>query len=280
MRWADRVAMRQIGSVLLIVLGGIALVGGILVRYADQNLLDPETFAERAVEVLDDEGAQAEIADVMVNELEKEGSERKPTQRAVDESIGAISEDPRFRDALEAALVRANKQALGEGSDGVVVNVTGVGGVVRMQIAKNDKKVARDVPRDLELPVANTGSSGTLVDVARRADDASSLSLVLPILGGLLLIGGVVVANDRRTAVFGASMGVALAGVALFAGYLVGREIAARQPDDDAAQEAARAIWDAVFGGLETLGLVMAGAGALVAIIAGVANRVRVPGRA
>ena len=62
-------------------------------------------------------------------------------------------------------------------------------------------------------------------------------------------------------------------------GYIAGREIAARQPDDDAAQDAARAIWDAVFGGLETLGLVMAGAGALVALIAGVANRVHVPGR-
>ena len=115
--------------------------------------------------------------------------------------------------------------------------------------------------------------------MARKADDLSGLSLVLPILGGLLMIGGIVVANDRRTAIFGAAMGVALAGVAIFAGYTAGREIAARQPDDDAAQEAARAIWDAVFGGLQTLGLVMAGAGALVALIAGVASRARVPGR-
>ncbi len=272
-------ALRQIASILLIALGGIALVGGILVRYADQNLLDPETFAERAVEVLDDEGAQDEIGDVIVNELEKSGAERKPTQRAVNKSIGAITGDPRFRDALGAALVRANEQALGDGDDGVVVEVNDVGGVVRVHIAKADKKVARDVPRNLDLPVANTGSTGTLVDIARRADDVSSFALVLPILGALLMAGGVVVANDRRTAVFGAAMGVALAGAAVFAGYIGGREIAARQPDDEAAQDAARAIWDAVFGGLETLGLVMAGAGALVALIAGVANRVRVPGR-
>jgi len=102
-------ALRQLASILLIALGGIALVGGILVRYADQNLLDPETFAERAVEVLDDEGAQTEIGDVIVNELEKSGAERKPTQRAVNKSIGAITGDPRFRDALGAALVRANE---------------------------------------------------------------------------------------------------------------------------------------------------------------------------
>jgi hypothetical protein len=272
-------AIRQLASVLLIVLGGVALVGGILVRYADQNLLEPERFAEHAVKVLDDAGAQSEIGDVIVNELEKQGEKREPTQRAVNESIAEISADERFRDALSAALVIANEQALGADEQAVSVRVKNVGPPVADGLAKEDPQLARQVPRDLDLPVANTGSTGTLVDVARRADDVSSLSLILPILGGLLMIGGVVVANDRRTAVFGAAMGVALAGAAVFTGYIAGREIAARQPDDDAAQDAARAIWDAVFGGLETLGLVMAAVGALVALIAGVANRVRVPGR-
>jgi hypothetical protein len=271
--------MRQIASILLIVLGGVALVGGILVRYADQNLLDPETFAERAVEVVDDEGAQAEIADVIVNELEKRGEKRRPTQKVVNKNIAAITADKRFREALVAALVTANEQALEADKEGVSVKVENVGAPVADGIAKDDPKLAKEIRPGLDLPVANTGSTGTLVDVARKADDLSSLSLVLPILGVLLMIGGVVVANDRRTALFGAAMGVALAGVAVFTGYIAGREIAARQPDDDAAQDAARAIWDAVFGGLETLGLVMAGAGALVALIAGVANRVRVPGR-
>jgi len=269
------VVLRQIASIFLIALGGLALVGGILARYADQNLLDPETFAERAIEVLDDEGVQSEIGDVIVNELEKEGADRADTRKAVRGSIEAITSDNRFRDALSAALVTANEQALGDDEEGVSVRVQDVAGVVREKLADKDPKVAKDVPSELDLPVANTGSTGALIDVARAADGISGLSLVLPILGGLLMIGGVVVANDRRTALFGAAMGVALAGVAVFAGYLGGREIASRQPDDDAAQEAARAIWDAVFGGLETLGLVMAGAGAVVALVAGVVFRGR-----
>lgn len=266
---------RQIGSILLIVLGGIALVGGILTRYADRNLLDPEQFAERAVGVLDDEGARAEIGDVVVNELEKLGAKRRPTQRAVNKNIETLTSDERFREALTAALVTANEQALGSGGQAVSVRVQGVGDVVRELVAKQDPMLAKQIPGDLDLPVANTGSTGTLVDVARKADDFSSFSLILPILGGLLMIGGVIVANDRRTALFGAAMGVALAGVAVFAGFIGGREIAARTPDDDAAQDAARAIWDAVFGGLETLGLVMAGAGAVVALVAGLLFRGR-----
>jgi len=271
-------AMRQIASIFLIVFGGVALVGGILERYADRNLLDPERFAERAISVLDDEGAQTEIADVIVNELEKTGLDRSTTQKAVNKNIGEITQDPQFRAALTEALVLVNEAALGKLEEDVNVRVENVGGPIADALDETPQ-LARQIQRDVDLAIVNTGSAEALVDVARKADDLSGLSLVLPILGGLLMIGGVVVANDRRTAVFGAAMGVALAGVAIFAGYIAGREIAARQPDDDPAQEAARAIWDAVFGGLETLGLVMAGAGALVALIAGVATRVRVPGR-
>jgi hypothetical protein len=272
-------AMRQIASILLIVFGGIALVGGILERYADRNLLDPERFAERAVSVLDDEGAQKEIADVIVNELEKRGADRSETQKLVNKNIAVVTENEEFREALTAALVVANQAALGKLEENVSVKVEDVGGPLADALGESAPQLARQIQRDVDLVIVNTASAEALVDVARKADDLSGLSLVLPILGGLLMIGGVIVANDRRTAIFGAAMGVALAGVAIFAGYIAGREIAARQPDDDPAQDAARAIWDAVFGGLETLGLVMAGVGAVVALIAGVANRAHVPGR-
>ena len=271
--------LRRIASIFLIVLGGIALVGGILARYADQNLLDPQAFAERAVKVLDDEGAQKEIADVVVNELEKAGVDRAEAQNAVNRNIAVVTENEEFRDALVTALVIANEAALGDLEDDVSVRVEDIGGPIGDALRETAPQLANQIQRDVDLVIVNTSSAEALVDVARKADDLSGFSLILPILGGLLMIGGIVIANDRRTAIFGAAMGVALAGVAVFAGYIGGREIAARQPDDDAAQEAARAIWDAVFGGLQTLGLVMAGAGALVALIAGVATRVRVPGR-
>lgn len=267
------VATRQLGSVLLIILGGIALVGGILTRYADRNLLDPERFSERAVEVLDDEGAQSEIGDVIVNELEKLGASRGPTRRVVDARMGRLAADERFRAGLTTALVTANKQALGAGEDGVEVTVTNIGAPLGDILGKGQPELAKLIEPGLDLPVANTGATGALVGVARAADGVSSLSLILPLLGGLLILGGVLIANDRRTALFGAAMGVALAGLAVFVGYIGGREIAARLPEDAAAQDAARAIWSAVFGGLETLGLTMAGAGALVALVAGLVFR-------
>ncbi len=269
---------RQLASIFLILFGGIFLVGGILERYADRNLLDPERFAERAVGALDDAGARSEIADVIVNQLEREGADREEAQSAVDRNIEAVAEDERFRSALAAALVAANEQALSEDRDHVGVVMADVGTPLRQIFGEQEPDLAELIPADIDLRVANTGATGTLVDVARKADGLSELATVLPILGILMVIGGVAVANDRRTALFGAAMGVALSGAAIFAGYVGGREIAARQPDDDAAQDAARAIWDAVFGGLETLGLVMAAVGAAVALVAGL-SAVAIRGR-
>jgi hypothetical protein len=70
-------------------------------------------------------------------------------------------------------------------------------------------------------------------------------------------------------------MVVALAGALIFAIYIAGREIVALEPEDEEAQDAARAIWSAVFGELQTLGLVMAAAGGLAALTAGVVIRGR-----
>lgn len=266
---------RQVASIVLILLGGIALVGGILVRYADQNLLDPERFAERAVGVLDDEGVQKEIADVIINELEMDGADRAEVQNAVTKNIEGVAENEEIREALTTALVVANEAVLSDGDDDVSVELKNVGGPLADEFRNTHPDLAREIQNGVDLAIVRTGSAETFVAVARRAEDVSWLSLALPILGALLMTCGVVVANDRRTALFGAAMGIALAGVAVFAGYVGGREIAARQPDDDAAQEAARAIWEAVFGGLETLGLVMAIAGAIVALLAGVVGRGR-----
>lgn len=268
-------ATRKFASAALITLGGIILICGILARYADQNLLDPEAFADNAVKVLDDAGVQSEIADVIVNELERLGADRAQVRRVITKSIVVVTEDERFRDGLNAALVVASRAALEGDSEDADVRIENVSETLDDILAERNPELAGLIPRDLTLPVANASSAGSLIDAARTADNVAGVSLPLAILGGLLMIAGVVVANDRRTALFAAAMVVALAGAFIFAIYTAGREIVALQPEDDPAQDAARAIWTAVFGELQTLGLVMAGAGGLVALIAGVVSRGR-----
>ncbi|MDQ3729572.1 MAG: hypothetical protein M3355_08280, partial [Actinomycetota bacterium] len=141
--------MRQLASIALIVVGGIALVGGFLTRYADRNLLDPERFAEHAVEVLDDEGAQDEIGDVIVNELEKQGVDRADSRKAVGPSMAEVAEDERFRDALLGGLQAANEQTLGEEQDDVQVVIEDVGTPLAKILRERDPQIARLIERSL-----------------------------------------------------------------------------------------------------------------------------------
>ena len=87
----------------------------------------------------------------------------------VDKNIATITADKRFRDALVAALVTANEQALEADKEGVSVKVLNVGAPVADGVAQDDPKLAKEIRPGLDLPVANTGSTGTLVDVARKA---------------------------------------------------------------------------------------------------------------
>ncbi len=271
--------LRKLSSAVLIALGGVVLICGILARYADQNLLNPEAFADNAIGVLEDEGVRSEIADVIVNELERLGADRAQVRAAVDKSIEAVTTDERFREALNAALVAASRAVLAGEQDDVVIRVENVGATLDDVVSERDRRLAGLIPEELDLPVANASSAGSLIDAARTADEVASVSLPIAILGGILMIAGVAVANDRRTALFAAAMVVALAGALIFAIYIGGREVVALQPEDEPAKEAARAIWSAVFGELQTLGLVMAGAGGLVALIAAVTVRGRARAR-
>ena len=264
--------LRKAASAALIIVGGIVLVCGILARYADQNLLDPEAFADNAVAVLDDEGVHSEIADVIVNELERHGIDREAARPAVSRGIGNVAEDERFRSGLNAALVIASRAMLDAERDDASVRIENVGETLRDALGERDPGLARQIPDSIDLPVARASSAGSLIDAARTADEIASVSLVVAILGAALMGAGIVVANDRRTALFAAAMGVALAGAAIFAIYTGGRELVALQPEDEPAQDAARAIWSAVFGELQVIGLVMAGGGGLVALVAGLAR--------
>src|SRR5687768_4293144 len=166
---------RQVASIVLILLGGIALVGGILVRYADRNLLDPERFAERAIGVLDDDGVQKEIADVIVNELEKDGADRAEAQKAVNKNIEDVAENEEIRKALTTALVIANEAALSEEDDDVSVELENVGGPLADELQNTHPELAREIRNGVDLAIVRTGSAETFVDVARRAEDVSSL---------------------------------------------------------------------------------------------------------
>ena len=77
-------ALRNPLSLLLVLLGGLALLGGALAAYARLDLLDEQDFADRAVESLDGQGVRRAIERELVGALPAAAT---PRQRRLIESV-------------------------------------------------------------------------------------------------------------------------------------------------------------------------------------------------
>src|SRR5918996_2187759 len=77
-------SLRNPLSLLLVLLGGIALLGGALAAYARLGLLDEQDFADRAVESLEGQGVRRAIERELVGALPDEAT---PRQRQLIESV-------------------------------------------------------------------------------------------------------------------------------------------------------------------------------------------------
>ena len=163
--------MRQIASIFLIVLGGVALVGGILVRYADQNLLDPETLrragrrgARRRGRPGRDRRRDRQRTGEAGRGTRGRDSESREQEHRRDRSGRALSRRAGRRPRSSRTSRRSRRQGRRE-RQGRERRRPGRG----RPSPSDDPKLAKEIRPDLDLPVANTGSTGTLVDVARKS---------------------------------------------------------------------------------------------------------------
>ncbi len=97
--------------------------------------------------------------------------------------------------------------------------------------------------------------------VTRAARDAW---LLLAITVALVLLALTVSPNRLRT-LRRLGLGALAGGLLAAAGYLIGREVAFSRFSDQDTRAAARAVWNIYLGGLLTWGLVLAGAGLVLA---------------
>ncbi len=263
---------RRLGSAAAIVLGTLFLLAGTLTLYAKRNVLDAPRFSERVLSTLDDADVRDELARIGVAELERQVSPDLVALRgAIEPALVELAGTTGFAEALGAALEAANEVAFDRGADRFAVVLIDSGALLRERLDGVAPGLAARIPDGLDVRIADLSEAPALIELAQAADRVRTLGTVLPILGLALLGAGIAFARDRRTAAFGAGLGVALAGGALFLGYSIGRELTAELPASDDGQAAVELLWSAILGDLRDWALGLAAIGALVAGLAVVA---------
>ena len=195
---------RRVVSILMALLGALAVLVANLGWWVDRTFLDEDTFTEEAVELLSDPLVQADVAEELRSELLLSTA----VEQLVPGSVAAVVAAPAFRPIYESAIRRSHRFLVDPDVDAVTLTLEGYSDLLASVAGRTDpglldaiRSVAADLPGEL------TGDSITITradlpdvwDVLIRSRDAIVPAAIL----GAVLIGLAAVLHPRWTSPLG-----------------------------------------------------------------------------
>jgi hypothetical protein len=261
-------SLRNPLSLLLVLLGGIALLGGALAAYTRFGLLDGDDFADRAVESLDGEGVRRAIERELVGALPAQAT---PRQRRIIESVtDDVIRSAAFRELFREATVEVHGVFFA-GEERAVLRLDAVIPLVEDALPREAPALTRFARRQLNGELL-TVRRGTLEgDALARTEDARVLSVVLPLIAVALFLAASAAARPRHRALLWIGVTMTVVGALIAASVPVARTIVVDQVEAtsvlsaEQVRTAAGEVYDAFVGDLLGWGLVLALVGVLLA---------------
>jgi hypothetical protein len=264
-------SLRNRLSLLLILLGAVALLAGALAAHARFRLLDEQSFADRAVETLDGDGVRRAIERELVGALPGRATRR---QRRVIESVTAeVIRSSAFRELFREATVELHGVFFAR-DERAVLRLEGVVPLVEAALADTAPRLTRFARRQLDDEILTLRRGTPEGDAAAATEVARVLGVVLPLVAGALFLVACALALPRRRALVWIGTTMAVVGALIVASVPLARSIALDQVQATSAlsaeqlRSAAGELYDAFVGGLLVWGLVLAVMGVLIASVA------------
>lgn len=249
---------------LLISLGVLCFSLAAILSVARRALFYPDAFADRLAASLNDPRVAAFAADRMAAAVVKQEPDLTAFRPLiVGAARGAVS-SPSFQALVRAAARTAHSGLFSEGGRTVIVSVPDVGVLMRSALATANPALAEKVPARVQGALASLGQGRVehmvvrLWDVSRRSQ---WLAVTLALGGGLLVLGGVLLAANPRRAMTRLGLDLLVAAVVLYALGPVGRGLVWSLPSDALAKGAAAGLWDAYTLTLRTWAFVLGAIG-------------------
>jgi len=251
------------------VLAGLALVLALAAGYVHDIAASSDQFADRATSALQAPAVRTVVArrvtdDLVIRHAGQLLAARPLVQGAVAAAVGSRA----FGDLFRAGVRDLHRAAVSGDQDTVTLTVADAGtlaasglDLVRPSLAK--KLRIEDRVELFRHHVAGVGA--VLVRVAARA---RVTTIVLGAIALLAAIGSVLLATDRRRALSGLGVAVAVAGLLLVVAWQVGSVLVGHAVAAGEDRAAAEAIYRAFFGDLRTEAWVVAALGAVIAAAA------------
>ena len=256
------------------------MIGALLVPfaavalYARAHVIDPEVFADRAVEALDEPAVRRAVKEEIVGALlaRTEPGVRPTAQALLSPRVDEIIASAAFRRLFRAAALDTNRRFFEEGGDTATVELGEVVPLVRRELRSVSPRLVRAVPRrvDVELVVLRRDEFPGAGAVS--ADNVRLVSVLLSLLALVAFALAMVAAPSRALAA--AAVGAALVvAAALLAGSMLLTRLAVVAPRQSEGrlteaelEDAIGALFDTYLSPLYTWALVIGLAGLVLTV--------------
>jgi hypothetical protein len=266
--------MARRGTIALLAVAAACLLAAAVGAYARYAVLDEQAFADRAVRTLESDEVQREAAARMADQAVAQHPQLAVGEAAIEDAIViGVIEDPTFAPAFHAAAAGMHRGIFDDADAPAALTIPGSGAALRAELVDRLPFLAPRIPRIADAPVLavrDTGPEGVLRTMAPPAAAlAGPATAALGLAGVLFLLVALVVARDRRHAVWAAGLAVAAAGGLVAAGVTGAHDLLMEQFDTRYGDAVVTAVWNAFMADLRLWGLVACGIGLVAAAATG-----------
>ena len=181
---------RNTGSIALAVIGAILAVVGTLLLYIRVEIIDPDAFADHAVEALKDDQVRDVVSTEIVVQLIERGSPDLVAGRPLlEQVVGTVLGAQPFQQVFRAAARESNRLLFDKGKDNVAFDVSDGLKIVRFALQSINPKLADDLPQSIDLALVKLKERDFARGSLAVADKIRWLGIVGPLIALLVLLG-------------------------------------------------------------------------------------------
>lgn len=260
-------ASRTFLAGLATVIASVAIFVTLLAQYASV-LSDSSSFSDHAVSVVHSGAVESLVVNTVTGRVLDQVGNDASVQPLVQTAVRDALSNSRITGEVRAAAGTLQRELASGKANALTLTLPDIGPTIAPSVESTSPQLAEAVSQIgtvtvLDVPIPSTAST-VIHDLAVAGRDSALLIVFSAAMVALALL----LSQDRRRTLVGLGVGAVVSGLLATAIYLVGRGLVVDQFSAPAAQTAARAAWSVYLGGLETSGLVLAGIGAAVAIVA------------
>lgn len=259
---------RTLATFGLAALAGLAVLLALILGYASRAFFDADQFANRASAALADQAVSDRVATKVADELVEADPNLVAVRPVLESVVGGIIRSGAFQSVFRAGVRDLHRAVFDRDSGTLTLTLVDIGATIRGVLQAIQPKLAKRIPADESVALVDGEMPGPTADLARIADAARWLPILLLVIGLACAFGAARLSDDRRAGVLRVGVAVTIWSAVALVALRGGQAIVLNGIDQQEGRDAARGVFDAFLGDLRTALVLLAGCGAVIAAAA------------